>query len=143
MSASRESELLDEGMMDIWTDCNSYLSDSIPSMSREISDELSHRFPRNPYYSSDSLSDRMSEVMVSVMSKVNGELVSGNVVGNKIKHIVLDSMGGAETNEEWRQNVVVITRTLMKYIRKFFVMENGRHADENGEYAYGGVEDDR
>lgn len=143
VSASRESELLDEGMMDIWTDCNSYLSDSIPSMSREISDELSHRFPRNPYYSSDSLSDRMSEVMTSVMSKVNGELVSGNVVGNKIKHIVLDSMGGAETNEEWRQNVVVITRTLMKYIRKFFVMENGRHADENGEYAYGGVEDDR
>ena len=85
----------------------------------------------------------MSDVMASVMDKVNGELVSGNVVGNKLKHIVLDSMGGAETNEEWRQNVVVITNTLMKYIKKFFVMENMRHVDENGEYAYGGVEDDQ
>lgn len=142
-SANHEHESLDEGMMDIWADCNNYLSDSIPSMSQEISDELSHRFPRNPYYSNNSLSDRMPEVMASVMNKVNGELVSGNVVGNKIKHIVLDSMGGAETNEEWRQNVAVITKTLMKYIRKFFVMENIRHVDENGEYVFGGVEDDQ
>jgi hypothetical protein len=141
-SANHESESLDEGMVDIWADCNNYLSNSIPSMSQEISDELSHIFPRNPYYSNSSLSERMSEVVASVMNKVNGELVSGNVVGNKLKHIVLDSMGGAETNEEWRQNVVVITKTLMKYIRKFFVKENMLHADENGEYVYGGVEDD-
>lgn len=142
-TANNEPESLDEGMIDIWTDCNNYLSSSIPSMSQEISNELSHRFPRNPYYSNGSLSDRMSEVIVSVMNKVNGELVSGNIVGNKFKHIVLDSMGGAETNEEWRQNVMVITQTLMKYVRKFFVMENMRHVDENGEYVFGGVEDDQ
>lgn len=141
--ANHEPESLDEGMVDIWTDCNNYLSDSIPSMSQEISDELSRRFPRNPYYSNNSLFKRMSDVMASVMNKVNGELVSGNVVGNKLKHIVLDSMGGAETNEEWRQNVAVITNTLMKYIKRFFVMENMRHVDENGEYVFGGVEDDR
>ena len=140
---SHEPESLDEGMIDIWTDCNNYLSDSIPSMSQEISDELFHRFPKNPYYSNSSLSEKMSEVMTSVMNKVNGELISGNVVGNKLKHIVLDSMGGAETNEEWRQNVVVITKTLMKYIRKFFMKENMRHVDENNEYVYGGVEDDQ
>ncbi len=139
--ASHEPEPLDDGMIDIWTDCNSFLSDSIPSMSREIADELSHRFPRNPYYRNANLEERMAMVMSSVMKGVNNELVSGNVIGSKLKHIVLDSMGGAETAEEWKQNVIIITKTMMKYIRKFFSAEKMRHIDGNGEYV-GSFEDD-
>ena len=134
--APREPQPLDEGLLDIWKECNEYLMASIPSMSLEISSELSQKFPRNPYYHDSHFFDRVMSMMQSVVGDIDGVLESGNVVGNKLKHIVLDSMGGAETGEEWRQNVIVITNTMMKYMRKFFVEEKLCHYDENGEYVW-------
>ena len=121
--ASREPLPLDDGMLDIWTDCNNYLCNNIENMSSEIASRLSEKFPRNPYYSTDGTLKRMETVMVFLMDNINEELVSGNVIGNRLKHIILDSMGGAETNEEWRQNVLIISKTIAKYIRKFFSSE--------------------
>ena len=134
-SAVKDAEPLDEGMLDVWTDCNDFLSGSIQSMSEEAADELSSRFPKNPYYRDGNLAERMSAVISSVMNGVNMELVSGNVVGSKIKHIVLDSMGGAETSEEWRQNVIVITRIMTKYIKRFFLEEKLRRLGDSMEFA--------
>jgi len=123
---AKEPMPLDDGMMDIWTDCNKYLWDNIEDMSDEITGELSKKFPRNPYYSLDNMLDTMPVVMSMVIDSVNEELVAGNVIGNKLKHIILDSMGGAETNEEWRQNVTIISKIMAKYIRKFFSAEKCR-----------------
>ena len=126
LPVSKEPMPLDDGMMDIWTDCNKYLWDNIEDMSDEITGELSKKFPRNPYYSLDNMLDTMPVVMSMVIDSVNEELVAGNVIGNKLKHIILDSMGGAETNEEWRQNVTIISKIMAKYIRKFFSAEKCR-----------------
>ena len=85
---SREPKPLDDGMMDIWTDCNEYLVNSIDQMSVEIVRELSRRFPRNPYYSNKGITETMGIVMLYVIDGINEELSAGNIVGNKLRHII-------------------------------------------------------
>ncbi len=128
--SSRVASPLDEGMLDIWRDCNHFLWDNIDGMSSEITEELAERFSRNPYYNREDMGERMPIIMSFIIDDINTELEAGNVIGSKLKHIILDSMGGAETNEEWRQNVVIISRIMTKYIKAFFSKEKCRQAKE-------------
>lgn len=127
---SPDPKPLDEGMLDIWTDCNRFLLDNIGGMSDEVASELSSRFPRNPYYHNASLYEKVRMMMSLVIGGIDGELVSGNVIGGRLKHIVLDAMGGAESSEEWRQNVDVVSRIMSKYIHVFFSGETCRQSGD-------------
>lgn len=129
-----EPEPLDEGMLDMWRDCNAFLMEHLGSMSHELANVLSEKFPRNPYYNNDETEEKMLDVMTSAIRNIDFELADGNVIGSKLKHVVLDAMGGAETNEEWKQNVIVITSIVMKYIRLFFMTQKCRQIERNDDF---------
>lgn len=138
VAVSHEPMPLDEGMMDIWKDCNVFLMNNIESMSSEISEELSKRFPRNPYYKIENIRACMPVAMMFIVDSINKELMAGNAIGSKLKHIILDSVGGTESNEEWRQNVLIISRTMTKYIRQFFMTQKCRHVETDEEMELAG-----
>lgn len=119
-NAAPKVEPLDEGLLDCWHDCNDYLMENVGSMSSELAGELARRFPRNPYYNGNDATERMTGVMSSAIGMIDRELVSGNVIGNRLKHIILDAMGGAESTDEWKQNVSLISDIMTKYMTRFF-----------------------
>lgn len=134
-----EHELLDEGTKDCWVDCNKFLSDNIHKISEELAVILSTKFPRNPYYNSEKTVQNMGTFVAMALKSISSELLAGNMIGNQFKHIVLDSMNGAESNEEWRQNVNALSGIMAKYIKKFFLMERCRNNQEDEFWCDSGV----
>lgn len=130
-TAISEQNVLDEGTKDCWTDCSKFLSDHIGMISEELAETLSTKFPRNPYYNSEKTVQNMDAFVAMALKSVSSELLAGNMIGNKFKHIVLDSMRGAENNEEWRQNVNALSGIMAKYIKMFFLKERCRSNQED------------
>ena len=118
-------------MMDFWHDCNAFLRDNLREMAGELASEMSVKFPSNPYYHVGDVAGRMKSVMSSTIDGIDGELVSGNVIGTRLKHIILDAMGGAESDSEWRQTIAVVSGIIVKYMSRFFRDERIRSV-ENG-----------
>jgi hypothetical protein len=58
--------------------------------------------------------------IVGTLNGINEELKRGRNVNSKLKHIVLDSMGGAESSQEWKKCVHFMSDIIMKHINNFF-----------------------
>lgn len=131
-TAISEQNVLDEGTKECWIDCNKFLSEHINMISEELAKTLSTKFPRNPYYNSEKTVQNTGAFVAMALKNIGSELLAGNMIGNKFKHIVLDSMSGAESNKEWRQNVNALSGIVAKYIKMFFLKERcqNNHEDE-------------
>ena len=122
--AGAERYKFGEGMIAFWTQCQDYLQKHVEEMAKELFDKMNKKFSHMPYYSNMTNTVIMQQVIMNVISGINNELIKGRYIGNKLKHIILDSMGGAESKEEWKSCSNFIVEIMTKYINNFFVVNN-------------------
>jgi hypothetical protein len=92
---------------------------------------MKKNFPKMNYYSSMTDNHIMVELIINTIKGINEELIRGKKVSSKLKHIVLDSMGGAETKKEWRYCVFFISNIIMKHINEFFIKNDDKLYENN------------
>lgn len=107
---------ISRGLIDYWNLCKQYLMDHTEDMSKEFVKIMSDKFKRIDYYKNNNMND----YMIKMLEKINKEISSGRDIGNQFKHIVLDSLGGAESKEEWKCCTEITTQIISKYMQKFF-----------------------
>lgn len=120
-----------EGMIDFWCSCKDYLIENKDEMSAIISKEMSVQFPKMIFYNSDKTKENISVILLKIIDSINDELSNGNDVGNRMKHIILDAMGGAENKNEWNCFSEITLKVLMKYINLFFNKDKKEFYEEN------------
>ena len=124
INASAERYKFDEGMISFWKMCCDYLNNHINEMANELYEKVKIKFAHMPYYSKMTDDYMMQQIIINIINSINNELSCGRNVGRKFKHLVLDSMGGAETKEEWKVCSNFIMEILIKYINNFFIVNN-------------------
>lgn len=132
IAVSSERYKLSEGMITFWEMCCDYLNQHIDEMANELLIKMSGRFSHMTYYSQMSNNIIMKNIFKNILLGITQEISQGKNIGNKLKHIVLDAMGGAETKEEWKQCVDFITNIIKKNMQNFF-LENQKELYNNWE----------
>ena len=110
-----------DGMYDFWGLCKSFLNNHLDEMAVLLKNKMINQFPKMNYYKDMSDNTIMINLLSNVLNGIDGELIKGNNVSVKLKHIILDSMGGAETKEEWNKCSTFIISIIKEYMKKFFV----------------------
>ena len=130
---SRPSDEFDDGMVSFWHDCRDFLRSRISEMADEVRAEMEARCPGMKFYRSSSEQDdrRMSNVMQRVIDGLDEELSERRSIGLKMKHIVLDALGGAETADEWKYCTSVVSDVLSWEMSEFFRQESSMVKDDD------------
>ena len=120
-ATSAETNGFGEGMKNFWYSCQEYLKENIDEMANELFYKMKNRFSDMNYYCSMTNNQIMVNILLNTLNGISEELKRGKNVSSKLKHIILDSMGGAETKTEWKQCVIFTSDIIMKHINKFFI----------------------
>jgi hypothetical protein len=118
--SAASNENFSEGMYDFWLMCKSFLIDNIDEMANELHHQMVSNFPEMNFYKNMKNNYCMIKLLTNTLDRINEELYKGNNVGFKLKHIVLDSMGGAETKDEWNKCSISVLAIIKKYMQRFF-----------------------
>lgn len=129
---AKPSDEFDDGMVAFWQDCRSYLVSNVTDMADEIRMKMSARFPNLRFYNanSDGVSARMSSIVQKTIDGIDEELSEKRTVSSKLKHIVLDALGGAESKSEWKYCTEIVSNVLFKKMNEFFVLDSCSDKDE-------------
>jgi hypothetical protein len=108
-------------MYDFWNVCRIFLNEHVDDMANELYQQMIKQFPNMNYYNQMSDGRHLRDVFFKTLNSINDELIKGNNISFKLKHIVLDSMGGAETKDEWNKCSAFVLDIIKNYMNKFFV----------------------
>ena len=110
-----------DGMIKFWHSCQEYLIQHVDTMANELYNNMKSKFPNMNYYNSMTDNQVMINWIIRTLDGIDEELKRGRNVNSKLKHIVLDSMEGAETQKEWKMCVDFMSNIILKYIHQFFI----------------------
>lgn len=120
--------LVDEGMIRYWQECRDFFftrkSDMEEDFMRIAKSADSCRVP--------SRRD-VAELLGGVISGLDRELSAGRTVRSKLRHIILDAMGGSRSVEEWNTHTKIVQGIIKKYLSLFFASERISDAREREE----------
>jgi hypothetical protein len=116
-----DTEGFTDGMYDFWNVCRIFLNEHVDDMANELYQQMIKQFPNMNYYNQMSDGRHLRDVFFKTLNSINDELIKGNNISFKLKHIVLDSMGGAETKDEWNKCSAFVLDIIKNYMNKFFV----------------------
>lgn len=119
-----------EGMISFWGLCREFLITNINDMADELYNKMLNNFPNMNYYSSMTDNKIMVKVILNTLNGIDTELLQGHNINLKLKHIILDSMEGAETKDEWDKCSSFVTSIIKNYMNKFFIINRTELYDD-------------
>ena len=125
---ARPSGEFDDGMVEFWRDCKAYLESNAGEMADAIRKRMSRHFPDLGFYKAGSgkALARMSDMVMKTIGGIDEELTERRRVGSNLKHIVLDALGGAESQREWAYCTKVVSSVILGKMTEFFAKDSGK-----------------
>ena len=115
--------VVDDSLKSFWNHVSNHLLDNIDAMAADLFSVYRGRYSEGFYIKEKEKG--MKTILVKVIQKINIELMAGKVLGVKLNHIIVDSVGGMENRTEKMFFINSITTTIKTYMCKYFAENLG------------------
>lgn len=133
----RQNENLDDSTVSYWMDMKSYLFQNINDMAQDALFSMRDNLPDQAFLQKISESAALEEtkkIYRKLISYVDREITSSRKIGNLLKEILLQSIGGAGNDKELVIEYNCIYAAFQLYIYKYMIEAEEKSIKKNGKF---------